>query len=176
MRIARTVPPVVGRSPWPAANGLSGPAGPTAKRPATSGFTLLEVLVATLILGIAVVGLLSNITTSMRNAARVTDYDRASMVAKRKMEELLTDQRLPRNLMIQGPIHPTLMGGQPAGWRGRLSLFEAPPSVGLVTPVLDRLELEIWWGPEENRRSVFLESFREGRLSPEEAQMLRSGP
>jgi general secretion pathway protein I len=146
------------------------------RRPSASGFTLLEVLVATLILGIAVVGLLSNITTSMRNAARITDYDRATMVAKRKMEELLTDRSLPRNVTLQGPVDPILMGGHPAGWHGRLSLFEAPPNVAQATLVLDRLELELWWGPEENRRSVFLESFREGRLSPQEAEMLRAGP
>ena len=32
------------------------------------GFTLLEVLVATMIMGLAVVGLLSSISVSMRNA------------------------------------------------------------------------------------------------------------
>jgi len=48
----------------------------------TRGFTLLEVLVATLIMGLAVVGLLSAISTSMRNAARLTDYDRVAMVAR----------------------------------------------------------------------------------------------
>ena len=33
------------------------------------GFTLLEILVATTIMGVAVVGLLSSLSTSMRNAA-----------------------------------------------------------------------------------------------------------
>ena len=42
------------------------------------GFTLLEVLVATLIMGIAVGGLMSALSTSMRSASRLTDYDRAA--------------------------------------------------------------------------------------------------
>ena len=56
------------------------------------GFTLLEVLVATTIMAIAVVGLLSALSTSLRNASRLTDYDRAALVARRKMDELLLDQ------------------------------------------------------------------------------------
>ncbi len=57
------------------------------------GFTLLEMLVATAIMGIAVVALLANISTSMQNASRLTDYDRAALLAKRKMDELLLDGR-----------------------------------------------------------------------------------
>jgi prepilin-type N-terminal cleavage/methylation domain-containing protein len=37
-----------------------------------AGFTLLEMMVATVIMGIAVVGLLSGISSSMRNAAKLT--------------------------------------------------------------------------------------------------------
>ena len=47
-----------------------------------NGFTLLEVLIATLIMGVAVVGLLSAISTSMRSAARLTDYDRVAILAR----------------------------------------------------------------------------------------------
>jgi prepilin-type N-terminal cleavage/methylation domain-containing protein len=45
------------------------------------GFTLLEMLVATLIMGIAVIGLMTEITASMRNATRVTNRDRAVLLA-----------------------------------------------------------------------------------------------
>ncbi len=62
------------------------------------GFTLLEMLVATLIMGIAVVALLSNISTSLRHASRVTDNDRAALAAKRKMDELLLDTRFSPRL------------------------------------------------------------------------------
>ena len=59
------------------------------------GFTLIEVLVASLIMGIAVVGLLSAISTSIRNAARLANYDRIALIARAKMDALLVDTRLP---------------------------------------------------------------------------------
>ncbi len=55
------------------------------------GFTLLEMIVATLIMGIAVVGLLSGISGATRNAARLRDYDRVAQVARWRMNELLVD-------------------------------------------------------------------------------------
>ena len=67
------------------------------------GFTLLEILVATTIMGIAVVGLLSSLSTSMRSAARVTDADRAAQMARNKMEELMVDGNLP----FQGNLEVT---------------------------------------------------------------------
>ena len=61
------------------------------------GFTLLEMMVATLIMGIAVVGLLSGISAATRNAARVGDADRAVLLARTKMDELLLDRNLARD-------------------------------------------------------------------------------
>ena len=58
------------------------------------GFSLLEVMVATFIMAVAVVALLSNLTTSLRNASRLTDYDRAALMARHKMDELLLMPRL----------------------------------------------------------------------------------
>ena len=124
------------------------------------GFTLLEVMVATVIMGIAVVGLLSGISTSLRNAARLTDYDRAVLLGRAKMDALLADSHLPTMDILQGPFDPALMGGAEAGWRARLAIFETPRSVGPGVPVLERVELEIWWLSGPNRRTYTLEAFR----------------
>ena len=66
-----------------------------------SGFTLLEVLVATAVMGIAVAGVLSGLSASARNAARLTAYDRATLLARSKMDELIADQKIPRKVPIE---------------------------------------------------------------------------
>src|SRR5260370_35245099 len=68
-------------------------------------------------MGIAVVGLLSAISTSIRNAARLANYDRIALVARAKMDALLLETRLPQFPVLEGAIDPALMAGLPAAWR-----------------------------------------------------------
>jgi general secretion pathway protein I len=131
------------------------------------GFTLLEVLVATVIMAVAVVGLLSNLSTSLQNAARLTDYDRARMMAKRTMDDLLTQPDLPKLTMIEGEWDPAVVGVE-GGWRAQLTPFERPPGAGPGVLALDRLELEVWWMQAGRRRSFPLEAFRPTVLRPQD--------
>ena len=133
------------------------------------GFTLLEVLVATLLMAIAVVGLLSSLTTSLRNAARLTDYDRAAMLARRKMDELLLVPRLPRHQTIEGLWDPSVAGEMRGGWRAQLTPFERVPGATVGSLGLDRLELEIWWMSGEQRRTFLIDGYRPAIVGPEEA-------
>jgi general secretion pathway protein I len=132
------------------------------------GFTLLEVLVATLIMGIAVAGVLGGLAASARNAARLTDYDRATLLAKSKMDELLADQKLPRNIPVEGQFDPARIGGVTAGWRARILPFESAPGAGPGKWVLDRVELQVWWmtgsAQSPTRHEYSLEGFRRGLL------------
>ena len=135
------------------------------------GFTLLEVLVATRIMAVAVSGLLANLSTSLRAGARLTDYDRAAQAARGKMEDLLLDQKLPRFQPVEGPLDPRLTGWDQGGWRAEIRPYEMPPGTGPGAPVLDRVDLEIWWMSAGKRRSFRLEGFRRGVLKPEEAAL-----
>src|SRR5215475_2586478 len=132
------------------------------------GFTLLEVLVATLIMGIAVSGLLSGLATTTRNAARLTEYDRATLLAKSKMDELLVDQFLPRKTPLSGMFDPSQTGGLQVGWNAQVFPLEQSPNGGPGKWVVDRIELEIWWmsgNPSApTRRGFSLEGFRRSIL------------
>jgi general secretion pathway protein I len=146
------------------------PGGPSPNRAAREskriGFTLLEVLVATVIMAIAVTGLLSSLSTSLRNAARLSDADRSAMLAKQKMDELLLETRLPRGLAFEGTWDPVFTGGQPAGWRALVTPFEFAPGSGPGAEALERVQLEVWFGPQERRRRFALEGFRRGQIRP----------
>jgi general secretion pathway protein I len=132
------------------------------------GFTLLEVLVATLIMAVAVTGLLSAISTSLRSASRLTDYDRATLLARQKMDELLIAKGLPKLTTFDGGWEREVTGAVNMGWRARLTPFEMPPSAGPGTPFLERVELEIWWMNGNQRRTLTLEGFRRAVLMPQD--------
>jgi general secretion pathway protein I len=122
------------------------------------GFTLLEVLVATVIMSIAIAGTLSALSGSMRNATRLSEYDRAAMLARRKMDELLLDRKLPRLVFIEGRWDPNTTGGRESGWRARVQPWEWSPTAGPGAAILERIELEVWWVDGERRRSFPLEA------------------
>lgn len=130
------------------------------------GFTLLEVLVATMLMAVAVVALLSNLTTSTRNASKLTDHDRAALLARHKMDELLTTARLPQMQIIEGRFDPAQVAGMEAGWRARAAVFEAPPGAGPGAQVLERVELAIWFKRGEQPKTFYLEAYRKRWLQP----------
>jgi general secretion pathway protein I len=122
------------------------------------GFTLLEVLVATTIMGVAVVTIMSALSTSVRNATRLTDYDRVALVARARMDTLLSDPALlPPGALIEAPIDPTSLGGARGGWSAELTPFEPGPD---GKPGLDRVQLQIWWMSGDQKRTFNLEAFR----------------
>ncbi len=128
------------------------------------GFTLLEVLVATTIMAIAVVGLLSAMSASMRNAARLTDYDHAAMIARSKMDELLANPRLAKGQPIEGQFDAAVSLGTRSGWRAVLTTFETQAQAQPGAAVIDRMELEVWWMSGSTRRSFALDGFRRSVL------------
>jgi general secretion pathway protein I len=130
------------------------------------GFSLLEVMVATFIMAVAVVALLSNLTTSLRNAARLTDYDRAALMARHKMDELLLVPRLPR--MMEGRFDPSQSAGLDAGWRATAAIYEFMPGAGAGSQVLERVELQIQFNNAGRTKSFALEGFRRRYLLPDE--------
>ena len=133
------------------------------------GFTLLEVLLATLIMGIAVAGLLSNLNTSMLNASRLSDSERAALLARRQMDTLLVEQRLPMGRQLTGEFPPGTMGDAASGWRATVTVFDARPGSGPGALVLQRIGLQIFWTRGGSERTFDLEGFRRHQLGAGDA-------
>jgi general secretion pathway protein I len=128
------------------------------------GFTLLEMLVASSIMAIAVVGLMAGLSGATRNAGRLLDYDRAAQLARLRMNELLLDQRTPLNTEISGRFDTSQSSGLEAGWRARVSNAELPPAPAPGQSCLQRVELQVWWMNGERERNFTLEGYRLGKL------------
>ena len=125
----------------------------------TAGFTLLEVLVATVIMGIAVTGLIVGLSQSVKNASRLADYARAVMLARTKMNDLLLDVTLPIDGRVEGSFDAS------SGWRAVLKPFEQRPNSGPGSTVLQQVALEIWWQPASGtRRTMQLVSYRPAQI------------
>jgi prepilin-type N-terminal cleavage/methylation domain-containing protein len=139
------------------------------RRRLQAGFTLLEMIVATALLGMTVIGLLSLISGSLSNATRVREYDRAAMLARSKMDELLTVSPLPLGQPLSGNFD------QSSGWTAQLEPFEVlgPPVQG--GRMLVRAQLTVWWTrASSERRSIQVESYRSMLIRPEHQALLRA--
>jgi general secretion pathway protein I len=118
------------------------------------GFTLLEIMVATLIMAIAVVGVLSAMSTSMRAASRLSAYDRAVMLSRSKLDELITDRQIPFGATINGTFD------EQSGWSARFTPYAGRPGFPAGSQCLERVELEIWWTVGGERRTFPIEGYR----------------
>ena len=131
------------------------------------GFTLLEMLVASTIMAIAIVGLLQGIGGATRNAAHLREYDRAAQLARVQMNNLLADDLLAQGSTTSGTFGRELTGGIDVQWQARLTTVEMPPSVMVGQPCLQRIELQIAWMAGEQKRTFTIEAYR--------THMLRQG-
>jgi general secretion pathway protein I len=143
---------------------------------ARRGFTLLEMIVASTIMAIAVVGLMATLSGASRNAARLRDYDRAVQLARLRMNELLLDETLPPNTEAAGDFDHSLSSGLESGWRARASLWKLPPYPVPGEFALERLDLEVWWGSGAGRRTLAMSAYRRHALTVDEAAEMAVAP
>jgi hypothetical protein len=122
-------------------------------------------IVATLIMAVAIVGMLSGLAGATRNAARLMEHDRAVQLARIKMNELIAERDIAREQVLSGMFPPQETGGAEAGWRARIAVFEKPETVQGAL-LIDRVELEIWWMAGSEKRTFTLEGFRTRATMP----------
>ena len=116
----------------------------TARR--ANGFTLLEVLVAMALVGIAVAALMSGIAGSLRNLDRAAAHERGLLLARSQMNRLLVEQRLE-----PGRLQGTLDGGY--RWAADVRQWNpAGAAQALFDPRLPPLmlvRLTLFWGNQQ---------------------------
>ena len=125
-----------------------------------SGFSLLEMIVATALTGLTVVGLLSLTSQSLSNSARIREYDRAAMLARAQMDELLTVDPPVLNQPLEGAIDPL------TGWQARITPVEVDFNAAAGGTMLTRVDLTIWWQSDGRRKTFPLEGYRRVRIDP----------
>jgi general secretion pathway protein I len=124
------------------------------------GFTLLEMMVATLIMAVAIVGLLSGISNATLNAARLREYELAVQLARWRMNELIMDRRFPIGSSVSGSFDPKQTAGAEITWRASIEPFEMPPGSGVAAVGIDRIQLEVSWPSGRGVRTFSLDSYR----------------
>ena len=142
-------------------HGMPCPYDSPRSQPASRGFSLLEMIVATAILGIAIIGLMTLTTTVLANAARIREYDRAAMLARTKMNQLLVEEPLPLGRNLTGTYESGL------GWEARVEPFFVPPTSQGGGTMLVQIRLTVWWDSDGRRKRLKLESFRRMTIRPE---------
>ncbi|MBS1834903.1 MAG: prepilin-type N-terminal cleavage/methylation domain-containing protein [Acidobacteria bacterium] len=136
-----------------------------------SGLSLLEVLVATFIMAVAITGLVSNMSGSLRNASKLGEYDRAAILARRQMDELQLNRYLPRWTQLEGYWDANTTGSIPVRWRATVTPYDYPPNPPPKSAILDRIEWQIQWPG----RNFTIEGFRRGYLTEADAIRLQQG-
>ena len=122
------------------------------------GFTLLEVLVATIILAVAVSALMANLSTSTANLFRVNDMDRLTFLSKRKMDELIAVQNIQKMVILEGVLEADAKDKPIAGFKAQI--LPIGPISQSSSERLERVRLETWLQSGSRRRTRLLESLR----------------
>jgi general secretion pathway protein I len=118
-----------------------------ARRQKDSGFTLLEVMVALAIVGIALVVMLGLVQRSILVNSRLQQMTRATLLAKQKMSEVETGVHLLDEQQQGEFAEPN----QNYSWRAD---YTPTPLTGI-----EQVDISVIWGREENNELVTLTSF-----------------
>lgn len=133
---------------------------------ARRGFSLLEMLVATALLGAVIIGLLTLVTSSLSNSMVVREYDRATMLGKAKMNELLMVSPLAIGQPLSGRYD------EDWHWEAVVTPYEAIPPVRVGGLMILRIQLLISWrNATGDRRSEFI-GYRTVRVRPEDLDLV----
>lgn len=138
------------------------------KNPASlleKGFTLLEVLVATAILGTAVAALFGLLSGALGNLSRLQAPEQALLLGPSKLNELLaagfeTDD----GVIAETPLDEKIQGrwDDRFRWESRSTRFRSSPEPVPGETILVRVELDVFWesGPQNEEKKLSFETYQ----------------
>jgi general secretion pathway protein I len=127
---------------------------------ATRGFTLLEVLIAAVVMGTTFAAVMGLLSQSLRNIERMKPQEQMLLHARDKMSEMLLEESLLPN---------TTAGQWEDGYRWQVQvgfepmLPEAPPAPEPISPgslALFRIRVQISWGQGAASKTYALETLQ----------------
>jgi len=127
-------------------------------RTGNTGFTLLEVLVAMVLLSVSLVIVLQLFSGGLRSSGISEDYTRAVFHARAKMEEILVSEKLSIGEW-SGDF------GDGFGWRVKIgypgedaeNAEDEPPS---TVSALFRIDVDVFWADGQNDRHVEISTLK----------------
>lgn len=133
------------------------------------GFTLLEILVATAIMGTAVAALFSLLSGALGNASRLQAPSRALLLGQSRMNELLSaGMETGIGTLMVMPLDQKLQGrwDDQYRWEAQATRWNSSPNIPPGQPVLVRVSLEVFWKtqPGKQEKKLSLETYQ---LRPE---------
>ena len=124
------------------------------------GFTLIEVMVAAAVLGIAATALFSLLSRSLSNIRTIEDLHHYQLAGQDVMNRVLLLSSLPPGGTFEGML-------QPADTRWAVTVhpwipenFEQKPEAAVV-----KIDVEVFWQGRAGERSVKLETVRSTTVS-----------
>jgi type II secretion system protein I len=131
---------------------------------AEAGFTLLEVLVATVILGTAVAALFSLLSGSLANARRLPAPEQALLLARSQMDELLTASEQGRAAAPALPLDQQVRGRWDDNfrWEALASRVPTPHPANPGETILVRVVLDAYWKTDTGamEKQISLETYQ----------------
>jgi len=127
------------------------------------GFSLIEVLIASAILGMAFVALAGMMSQSLRNIERMQPHELALLHARERMTELL----------LEPELNPGRSGGQwddGYRWQAEIAPAQGVSPTAFAGQGLFRIRLQISWGDLEHPKSYVVETTQLARQASAAAQ------
>ena len=138
-------------------------ASPDRRQP-QQGFTLLEVLVATVVLGTAVAALFSLLSGSLSNVRRLQGPEQALLLARSELNALLAASEQGRAESPALPLDQTVRGrwNEQYRWEAKATKVPSPRPPMPGEAILVRIEFDAYWntGLENREKQLSLQTFQ----------------